>query len=198
MGLIQEELTHEEMVSAAMADLVDRKLLSIHGLVVNEDSKPSRRRKRCKRSLVKSYLKTSMWMQIDKAMAKEMDNLQELKVLTDVDVKSLKSEERGFSPSIEDPYAATPHMSSLKLLLTVAARKQWKITITDIQAAFLNAVVDVTDTEVIHVKPPRDFSAIQMINQRCGDSTGLKNSPRLWQKHLPLRRKTIHIKLKAI
>eukprot|EP00971_Amphidinium_carterae_P057861 1144384-Amphidinium_carterae.1 len=92
-------------------------------------------------------------------MIKEMDNLRELKVFTDVDIKSLKSEgrskiidsrwvistrpgsdgtsdlkarfvARGFS-FIEDPdliYAATPHMSSLKLLLIVAAQKQWKIT----------------------------------------------------------------------
>eukprot|EP00971_Amphidinium_carterae_P098726 1952461-Amphidinium_carterae.2 len=89
-----------------------------------------------------------------------MDNLRELKVFTDIDIKCLKSEERsriidsrwviserpgsdgtadlkasfvagGFSPFIEDPdliYAATPHSSSLKLLLTVAAQKQWKIT----------------------------------------------------------------------
>eukprot|EP00971_Amphidinium_carterae_P297284 5905958-Amphidinium_carterae.1 len=44
---------------------------------------------------------------------------------------------------------------SLKLLLTVAAQKQSKITVTNIQAAFLNALVDVT--EIIHVKPPPEF-----------------------------------------
>eukprot|EP00971_Amphidinium_carterae_P102529 2029578-Amphidinium_carterae.1 len=90
-----------------------------------------------------------------KAVVKEMDNLRKLKVLNDVDVKSLKSEKRsriidsrwvisetpgsngatdlkasfvarGFSQFLEDPdliYAATPHMSSLKLLLAVAAHK---------------------------------------------------------------------------
>eukprot|EP00971_Amphidinium_carterae_P024899 491635-Amphidinium_carterae.1 len=63
-----------------------------------------------------------------------MDNLRELKVFTDVDVKRLKSDEnlkarfvaRGFSQVIEDPDlidAATPQVSSLKLLLTVAAQK---------------------------------------------------------------------------
>eukprot|EP00971_Amphidinium_carterae_P223972 4444284-Amphidinium_carterae.2 len=102
---------------------------------------------------------------LKKAMLKEMDKLRELKVITDVDIKSLKSEEgsriidsrwvilerpgsdgttdlkarfvaRGFSPFIEDIdpiYTANPRVSSLKLLLTAAAQKQWKITITDIE-----------------------------------------------------------------
>eukprot|EP00971_Amphidinium_carterae_P058607 1158877-Amphidinium_carterae.1 len=39
MESVPEEATHDEMVSAFMSDLVDHKLLSIHGLVVNEDSK---------------------------------------------------------------------------------------------------------------------------------------------------------------
>eukprot|EP00971_Amphidinium_carterae_P224466 4452961-Amphidinium_carterae.2 len=34
-------------------------------------------------------------------------------------------------------------------------QKQWKITVTDMQAAFLNALVDVS--EVIHVKLPKEF-----------------------------------------
>eukprot|EP00971_Amphidinium_carterae_P099180 1961553-Amphidinium_carterae.1 len=38
MESVPEEVTHDGMVSAVMADLVDHKLLSIHGLVVNEDS----------------------------------------------------------------------------------------------------------------------------------------------------------------
>eukprot|EP00971_Amphidinium_carterae_P302581 6012496-Amphidinium_carterae.1 len=39
MESVPEEVSHEEMASAIMSDLVDHKLLSIHGLVVNEDSK---------------------------------------------------------------------------------------------------------------------------------------------------------------
>eukprot|EP00971_Amphidinium_carterae_P069654 1378504-Amphidinium_carterae.1 len=39
MESVPEEVTHDEMVSAVMPDLVDQKLLCIHGLVVNEDSK---------------------------------------------------------------------------------------------------------------------------------------------------------------
>eukprot|EP00971_Amphidinium_carterae_P351318 6492049-Amphidinium_carterae.4 len=155
---------------------------------------------------------------LEKVMIKKIDNLRELKVFTDVDVESLKSDERskiidsrwviserpgpdgtsdlkarlaarGFSQFIEDPdliYAATPRMSSLKLLLTVAAQKQWKITVTDIQAAFLNALVDVT--EVIHVKPPKEFyskSEEQSKVWRLKKALyGLKNSPKMWQKHL--------------
>eukprot|EP00971_Amphidinium_carterae_P038666 760198-Amphidinium_carterae.2 len=38
MESIPEEVRHEEMVSAIMSDLTDHKFLSIHGLVVNEDS----------------------------------------------------------------------------------------------------------------------------------------------------------------
>eukprot|EP00971_Amphidinium_carterae_P220326 4373725-Amphidinium_carterae.2 len=160
---------------------------------------------------------------LQKAMIKEMGNLKELKLFTDVDVKSVKAEEksrnmysrwdiserpgsdgttdfkarsvaRRFSHFIEDPdliYAATPHMSSLKLLPTVAAQKQWIITTTGTQAAFLNskkinALVDVT--EVIHVKPPRGFYSnpedqpkVLRLNKALN---GLKNSPKLWQKHL--------------
>eukprot|EP00971_Amphidinium_carterae_P024900 491635-Amphidinium_carterae.2 len=37
MESIPDEATHDEMVSAVMSDLVDHKLLSIHGLVVHED-----------------------------------------------------------------------------------------------------------------------------------------------------------------
>eukprot|EP00971_Amphidinium_carterae_P196303 3895066-Amphidinium_carterae.1 len=152
-------------------------------------------------------------------MQKEMDNLRELNVFTDVDIKTMKSEEvsriidsrwviserpgsdgnsdlkarfvaRGFSQFIEDPdliYAATPHMSSLKLL-TIATQRQWKITVTDIQAAFLNACVDVS--EVIHVKPPKEFysspenqTKVWRLNKNKA-LYGLKNSPKLWQKHL--------------
>eukprot|EP00971_Amphidinium_carterae_P131286 2600380-Amphidinium_carterae.3 len=82
---------------------------------------------------------------------------------------------------------ACHHSSNrVKLLLTVATQKQWKITITDIQAAFLNALVDLT--EVIHVKPPREFYS------NPGDESkvlrhnkalyGLKKSPQMWPKHL--------------
>eukprot|EP00971_Amphidinium_carterae_P188781 3747381-Amphidinium_carterae.1 len=91
-----------------------------------------------------------------------MDNLRELNVFTDVDIKNMKAEEVSriidSSQFIEDPdliYAATPHMSALKLLLTIATQRQWMITVTDIQAAFLNACVDVA--EVTHVKPPKEF-----------------------------------------
>eukprot|EP00971_Amphidinium_carterae_P105425 2087618-Amphidinium_carterae.1 len=194
------------MVSAVMSDLVDHKLLRIHGLVVNEDSTE----KKGMQKITSEIILQDFYVDSDrvdseklKKAMKEMDNLRELKVFTDVEVKRLKSDERsriidsrwviserpgpngtsdlkarfvarGFSQFIEDPdliYAATPHMSSLKLLLTVAAQQQRNITITDIQAALLNALVDAT--EVIHVKPPRRSTAL------CG----LKNSPKMWQKH---------------
>eukprot|EP00971_Amphidinium_carterae_P136319 2700800-Amphidinium_carterae.2 len=49
----------------------------------------------------------------------------------------------------------TCHHSSCYSLWQLRSKKQWKIKVTDIPAAFLNALVDVT--EVIHVKPPKDF-----------------------------------------
>eukprot|EP00971_Amphidinium_carterae_P258364 5128116-Amphidinium_carterae.2 len=55
--------------------------------------------------------------------------------------------------------------SSVKLLLRAAAQKQWRITVTDIQAAFLDALVDVT--EIMHVKP------LIELYQRSGDSIRL-------------------------
>eukprot|EP00971_Amphidinium_carterae_P038665 760198-Amphidinium_carterae.1 len=96
-----------------------------------------------------------------------MDDLKEVKVFTDVNIKSMSAEEvsriidsrlvkarfvaRGLGQIYSDS-TATPHMSSLKLLLTIPAQKQWGITVTDIQDAFLHALVGVS--EVIHVKPP--------------------------------------------
>eukprot|EP00971_Amphidinium_carterae_P157747 3126754-Amphidinium_carterae.1 len=42
---LAEEVTHEELVSAVMSDLVDHKLHNTHGLVVNEDPKPESKEK---------------------------------------------------------------------------------------------------------------------------------------------------------
>eukprot|EP00971_Amphidinium_carterae_P076109 1503456-Amphidinium_carterae.1 len=64
----------------------------------------TQRRRKCKRSLAISSEVTLQDFYVDadgvnseklkKAMIKEMDNLRDLKVFTDVDMKSLKSEER--------------------------------------------------------------------------------------------------------
>eukprot|EP00971_Amphidinium_carterae_P282187 5601985-Amphidinium_carterae.2 len=65
-----EEVTHEEMVSAVMTGFVDHKLLSIHGLVVNEASKEKEMQK------ITNGVDSE---KLKKAMIKEMDNLRELK-----------------------------------------------------------------------------------------------------------------------
>eukprot|EP00971_Amphidinium_carterae_P171127 3391505-Amphidinium_carterae.1 len=85
------------MVSAVMSDLVDHKLLSIHGLAVNEDSKEKGMQKITSEVILQDVYVDADGVnseKLKKAMVKGMDNLRELKVFTDVDVKSLKSEER--------------------------------------------------------------------------------------------------------
>eukprot|EP00971_Amphidinium_carterae_P163243 3236506-Amphidinium_carterae.1 len=98
MESVPEEVTHDEMVRSVMSDLVEHKLLSIHGLVVNEDSNEKEMQKInseivCQDFYVDANVVNSE--KLKKAMSNEMDNLKDLKVFTDVDVKSLKSEEMG-------------------------------------------------------------------------------------------------------
>eukprot|EP00971_Amphidinium_carterae_P195233 3874195-Amphidinium_carterae.1 len=70
------------MVSAVMSDLVDHKLLSIHGLVVNEDSKEKEMQKITSEVILQDFYVDADGVnseKLKKAMVKEMDNLRELK-----------------------------------------------------------------------------------------------------------------------
>eukprot|EP00971_Amphidinium_carterae_P108907 2156641-Amphidinium_carterae.2 len=86
--------------------------------------------------------------------------LRELKVFTDVDVKSLRQkrgqasltrdgsfqrdlDQMAIQISKQDVLQEESSVSSV--LLAIATQKQWRITATNIQAAFLSAVLGVTE-----------------------------------------------------
>eukprot|EP00971_Amphidinium_carterae_P264663 5249960-Amphidinium_carterae.3 len=96
MEAIPEDVSHEEMVSAVMSDLIEHKLLSIHGLVVSEDSKDKEMQKATSDIILQDFYVDADGADSEKlkrAMQKEMDNLRELKVFTDVDIKNMNAEE---------------------------------------------------------------------------------------------------------
>eukprot|EP00971_Amphidinium_carterae_P096810 1916150-Amphidinium_carterae.2 len=73
-----------------MSDLVDHELLSIHGLVVSDDSKENWMTKITSGVVLQDFYVDADGVDSDKL---KMDNLRELKVFTDVDVKTLSAEE---------------------------------------------------------------------------------------------------------
>eukprot|EP00971_Amphidinium_carterae_P146088 2895677-Amphidinium_carterae.2 len=78
MKSIPEEVTHDEMVSAVMSDLVEHKLLSIHGLVLNEDSSEKEMQKITSEVVLQDFYVDADGVdseKLKKAMIKEMDNL---------------------------------------------------------------------------------------------------------------------------
>eukprot|EP00971_Amphidinium_carterae_P045653 898400-Amphidinium_carterae.5 len=115
-------------------------------------------------------------------MVKEMDNLRELKVLTDIDVKSLKTVER----RVISERPGSDGTTDLKARFVARGNPTHVITQVATQAAFLNAHVDVT--EVIHVKPLREIYSSSEDQSKVWRLTkalcGLKTSPKMWQKHL--------------
>eukprot|EP00971_Amphidinium_carterae_P349202 6490894-Amphidinium_carterae.2 len=132
MEAIPENVSHEEMVSAVISDLIEHKLLTIHALVVNEDSKEKEVQTVTSDIILQDFDVDADGVDSEKlkrAMQKEMDNLRENSIWViserpgpdgNSDLKA-RFVARGFSQFIEDPdliYAATPHMSTLKLLLT--------------------------------------------------------------------------------
>eukprot|EP00971_Amphidinium_carterae_P270989 5377630-Amphidinium_carterae.2 len=95
MEAIPEDLSHDEMVSAVMSDLIEHKLLSINGLVVNEDSKEKEMQKVTSDIILQDFYVDADGVD-SKKLKKAMDILGELNVFTDVDIKSMKAEEVGF------------------------------------------------------------------------------------------------------
>eukprot|EP00971_Amphidinium_carterae_P009585 189112-Amphidinium_carterae.1 len=169
------------MVSAAMSHLLVHKLLSIHGLVANEDSTEKEMQKITSEVILQDFYLDANGVdseKLKKAMIKCQASLksdERSKIIDSRRVISMRPGSdgtsdlkarfvvRGFRQFIEDPdliYAATPHMSLLKLLLTVAAQKQWKITMLlwMSQRSFMSSLLE-------------NSTAIQEMSQRYGDST---------------------------
>eukprot|EP00438_Fugacium_kawagutii_P005573 Skav228719 [mRNA] locus=scaffold1830:163434:164903:- [translate_table: standard] len=91
---------------------------------------------------------------------------------------------RGYDQVVEDlddTFASTPSLTTLKLLLTLAVAFGWKITTLDISTAFLHALVTGEDIFVI---PPLEFYPQGGVLWKLRRALyGLRNAPRLWQDH---------------
>ena len=82
---------------------------------------------------------------------------------------------------LEDTFASTRSLVSLKLLLTLAAAFNWTVTCGDISTAFLHALISGEDIRVIPAPEfyPED-GVIWKLNRAL---YGLRHAPRLWQDH---------------
>ena len=86
-----------------------------------------------------------------------------------------------------DTFAATPTLSTLKMLIAIAISKGYHIYLGDISVAFLHAPV----IQTIYVMPPPDYESEIHVPQ--GDRViwkllkalyGLKTAPKSWQIHI--------------
>ena len=72
--------------------------------------------------------------------------------------------------------ASTPSLTALRLLLTLAIAKGWRISIGDISTAFLHALVN----EDFYVIPPLEcYPEGRALWKLCKALCGLKHSPKL-------------------
>ena len=78
----------------------------------------------------------------------------------------------------DDTYASVVRPSSVKILLTIAATKNWTIKQFDIMTAFLNAKLD----KPVYVQQPHGFEKDNKVCLLRRALYGLKQSPLLWFK----------------
>ena len=100
---------------------------------------------------------------------------------------------RGFAQTIndlDDPYASTPMLSILRVLLLYALLRQLAIRFFDISTAFLHA--ELTTSETIYVWPPPEVttSPPSTIWRLLKAMYGLRSSPRDWQVHFATKMTT--------
>eukprot|EP00438_Fugacium_kawagutii_P000228 Skav212273 [mRNA] locus=scaffold732:198163:199647:- [translate_table: standard] len=91
---------------------------------------------------------------------------------------------RGYDQVVEDlddTFASTPSLTTLKLLLTLAVTFEWKITALDISTAFLHALV--TGEEILVIPPVEFYPEGGVLWKLRRALYGLRNAPRLWQDH---------------
>ena len=85
-------------------------------------------------------------------------------------------------------YTANIDITSIRLILAVAAQYGWGITVMDVVTAFLRAPMpQVSEEEAIYVKPPALFDQFKLVRpgtywKLVNAVYGLRDSPRLWGK----------------
>ena len=81
----------------------------------------------------------------------------------------------------QETYASTPQLTTLKFLLASAVSRNLFIKIGDISTAFLHASLD----HPVYCKAPEEIYGPGKALRLKRALYGLKNSPLLWQEHLP-------------
>ena len=142
------------------------------------------------------------------AMTKEMKSMLDFDVFEEVSVDQLTQEQlngaissrwvktckpdgavrcrlvvRGFDQKVEDlddTFASTPSLVTLKLLLTLASSFNWTVTCADISTAFLHALI--TGEEILVIPPLEYYPEGKTLWKLKRALYGLRNAPRLWQK----------------
>ena len=80
----------------------------------------------------------------------------------------------------DDVYAPVCEKSSLRVLLTLAASRNYNVYHIDVKHAFLHGRID----EPIYVRPPDPLRKVGKIWRLERALYGLKQSPKIWYKHL--------------
>ena len=82
--------------------------------------------------------------------------------------------------NVDDTFASTPSLATLKLLLTLAASFNWTVTCGDISTAFLYALITRQDLRVIFCEFYPAGNVVWKLERAL---YGLRNAPQLWQDH---------------
>ncbi|CAE8598018.1 unnamed protein product, partial [Polarella glacialis] len=142
--------------------------------------------------------------QVEQGMAKERQSLRDFHVYTEVDESEPESLGAKIVPSAwvlgakhggvkarlvaqqvntggwADTFAATPSGCAHRLLLLVAARKQWPVQLGDVSTAFLHASLP----EPVYLRPPATERKPGKVWKLAKALYGLRQSPQLFQQFL--------------
>ncbi|CAE8640336.1 unnamed protein product [Polarella glacialis] len=142
--------------------------------------------------------------QVEQGMAKERQSLRDFHVYTEVDESEPESLGAKIVPSAwvlgakhggvkarlvaqqvntggwADTFAATPSGCAHRLLLLVAARKQWPVQLGDVSTAFLHASLP----QPVYLRPPATERKPGKVWKLAKALYGLRQSPQLFQQFL--------------
>ncbi|CAE8581665.1 unnamed protein product [Polarella glacialis] len=142
--------------------------------------------------------------QVEQGMAKERQSLRDFDVYTEVDeseperlgakivpsawvlgakhggVKARLVAQQVNTGNWADTFAATPSGCAHRLLLLVAARKQWPVQLGDVSTAFLHASLP----EPVYLRPPATERKPGKVWKLAKALYGLRQSPQLFQQFL--------------
>ena len=91
----------------------------------------------------------------------------------------------------EDVYAGTPGLKAVRLLISLAAARGWKISVFDVVAAFIHAPID----ELVVLLPPRGMLPEDSVFVLQEALYGTRRASRLWATtlHAATERRRVEI-----